>query len=307
MLARSIVFVILVGTLTPTQSAWSGVPASEAPSPSPTVYQSFVPGPQPSRSARPPTGFDVSRIGHRQVDRGMNFYSPKDEQLLGNKLAALVDHSSNLITDPLVTEYIDRIEQMVSNNSDTHFPIKVKIVKDVEANAYSLPGFIYLPGGLILMMENEAQLVAVLSHETAHVAARHMTRILTQQKIWKWSPVFAGGPVGYLLGRKVSPFFLMRTVRRVESDADLLGLQYDYASGYDPTEFVSLIKNLSSNEEKPSFVERFSDSHPPAEVRIARAQQYIRNNFPVRDKEVVDTGEFQEVKARVNMLMAVSD
>jgi predicted Zn-dependent protease len=271
------------------------------------VHDVSVLGPEASERVRPPVRFDVSLIGHRQVSHGMNFYSQEDEELLGHELAAFIEKHSDLITDHFITKYIDGLEQSISDNSDIRTPIKVKIVKDVEANAYSVPGFIYLEAGLILAAENEAQLVAALSHETAHIAGRHLTKLATQQRMWKWSSLAAGGPVGYLIGRKASPFLLLRMLRNLELEADVLGLQYEYASGYDPAEFVNLVKNLSSDEERPSLIERASDSHPPAEVRIAQAQWCIRMYLPTRDRSMVDTSEFQEVKDRVSMLMVSNE
>jgi beta-barrel assembly-enhancing protease len=153
--------------------------------------------------------------------------------------------------------------------------------------------------GLILAIDNEAQLVAALSHESAHIAERHFTRLVTQQRVWKWSLLIAGGPLGYLLNRKTTPIVLARSLRRSELEADLLGLQYQYASGYDPTEFINLIRNLSDEQEKPSVVERVNESHPPAAVRIHRAQVCIGKYLPARAEAVVDTSQFQEFKTRV--------
>ena len=260
-------------------------------------------GQRPSLSPR----FDVALIGHRQVDHGLNLYSMKDEELLGNRLATLVEHDSELITDASVTQYIDRLEQTISRNSDIRTPLKVKVVRDVEVNAYSVPGFIYIESGLIIEAENEAQLVAALSHETAHVAGRHLTKFMSEQRFWKWSTILAGGPVGYLFGRKAAPYLLMKISRGFELEADLLGLQYEYASGYDPAEFVNLVKNVSRDDERPSVTERLQNSHPPAEVRIRNAQQYITRYLPPRAQSVVDTSEFQEVKARVRVLLGLTE
>ena len=305
MVARSVFFVILAGTLTAGQAG---------PTPSQmSALVSAIQGSHPSaqdwkQESRLPVRFDISQIGHRRIEHGLNLYSPKEEQLLGNKLARLVEQHSEVISDPSIAEYLQRLEQTISRNSDTHYAIKIKIIKDVEANAYSLPGgFIYVQSGLILAAENEAQLVAAISHEAAHIAGRHATMLVSQQRVWKWSSLLAGGPVGYFFSRKLSPLFLMRTLRKIELEADLLGLQYEYASGYDPTEFVSLIRNLSSDEEKPSLADRLSDSHPPSELRVLRAQECIRKYLPVRSEEIVDTSEFQNVKVRVTAAMNSSN
>lgn len=304
MLASRILFVILTGIFS---TAQCGLVPSPSRIPSKGVQSTHLPDQYSSPKSRPPLLYDVSRIRHQRFAHGINLYSSQDEQLLGNRLATVIEQHSQIISDPLIVKYLRRLEETISRNSDAQSPIKIKVVRDVEVNAYSLPGgFIYVQGGLVLATENEAQLVAALSHEAAHIAGRHFTRLVTQQRVWKWSLLVATGPLGYLLNRKAVPIFLARSLRSAELEADLLGLQNQYASGYDPTEFVNLINNISSEQQKPTFADRVRDSHPPLEVRIRRAQGCIRNYLPPRPEAIVDTSQFQEFKARVTELMGWS-
>ena len=260
-----------------------------------------------SRNAKKPSRnkYDISQIGRRRVDQGLNFYSRQLEQKLGDKLTASIDAHLQLVNDPVVTAYVSRIEERIVQNSDAIAPVTVKIAKDREANAYTLPGdFIYIGAGLILTAENESQLAGALAHETAHVAARHLTKLLSKKRVWKWSFIVAAGPVGFLFERGAMPLLLLRADHNAEFEADLLGLEYQYASGYDPQEFVRLLKNLN-DEKRMSVWDRFSDPHPSMTARIRRVEKAVIQYLPSRTQQVSDTNEFQNIKDRVAVLMDV--
>jgi predicted Zn-dependent protease len=92
--------------------------------------------------------------------------------------------------------------------------------------------------------------------------------------------------------------------RDAEREADLLGIEYEYACGYDPEEFVKFFEKLKlEDKQKHSFIARAFATHPMTTDRIERAQQEIARYLPTRDQYVVDTSEFQTVKARLETLM----
>lgn len=125
-------------------------------------------------------------------------------------------------------------------NSDAKVPFTIKVVDDNEVNAFALPGgFLYVNTGLILATDNEAELAGVMSHEIAHVAARHGTRSLTRRNflnLCTLPAIFVAGPVGIAIqeaGGATLPLEFMKFSRDAEREADLLGMQYAYAKGYD--------------------------------------------------------------------------
>jgi predicted Zn-dependent protease len=86
-----------------------------------------------------PRKYDVSRIGDRGIGGGINFYSLQRESLLGRQLAQEVEQGSRLLTDPVVTEYVNRLGQRLVRNSDAKVPFTIKVLDDDEANAFALP------------------------------------------------------------------------------------------------------------------------------------------------------------------------
>jgi hypothetical protein len=129
--------------------------------------------------------YDISRIGDRGVGKKLNFYSVEKEEALGRELSLEVEQHAKLLSDPVITEYVNRIGQTLVRHSDAQVPFTIKVVDDEQVNAFALPGgFFYVNSGLILAADNEAELAGVMAHEIAHVAARHATRNATKQDIW---------------------------------------------------------------------------------------------------------------------------
>jgi len=254
-----------------------------------------------------PTKYDVSQIGQRNVGSGLDFYSLDREVALGRQLSKEVEQQARLVTDPVVTEYINRIGQNLVRNSDARVPFIIKVLDNDEVNAFALPGgFFYVDSGLILAADNEAELAGVMAHEIAHVAARHATKNMTRAQIWNMASlplIFIGGPVAYAISEAASlavPLGFLKFSRDAEREADLLGLEYDYASGYDPVAFVEFFEKLKVEEKKKqSFVAKAFATHPMNADRIKAAQDEIRKYLPDRDEYVVNTSEFEEVKQRL--------
>ncbi len=123
---------------------------------------------------------DLDAIGNRNVGcgRGLgNWYSLDKQIAMGKQFAQQVEATTKLVTDPVVTEYVNRLGQNLVRNSDSQVPFTIKVVDSDDINAFALPGgFFYVDSGLILAADNEAELAGVMSHEIAHVAACHAAR-----------------------------------------------------------------------------------------------------------------------------------
>jgi predicted Zn-dependent protease len=251
--------------------------------------------------------YDVTLIGHRNIGNGVNFYSIEREIAVGRDLARQVEESSKLVTDPEINEYINRIGQNLVRNSDSRVPFTIKVLDNGEVNAFALPGgFFYVDAGLVLAADSEAELAAVMAHEIAHVAARHATKNMTKQQIWNMASIplmFIGGPAAYAIAEVASiavPLGFLKFSRDAEREADMLGLQYDYAAGYDPQAFVQFFEKLKMEENKKhSKIAKMFSTHPMNSERITAAQVEIRTYLPDRDSYVVDTSDFDAMKARL--------
>ncbi len=264
----------------------------------------------PSHASKLPPKYDVARIGQRDVGNGLDFYSREREIALGQQLAQQVESSARLITDPVITEYVNRIGQNLVRHSDAKVPFTIKVLDTDEVNAFALPGgFFFVNSGLVLAADSEAELAGVMAHEIAHVCARHATKNLTRSQIWSVVSlplIFAGGAAGYMVYEAASlavPLSFMKFSRDAEREADLLGLEYDYSAGYDPHAFVEFFEKLNvEKKKKPNIIAKAFTTHPMNADRIAAAQQEIRKYLPDRPEYIVNTSEFEDVKARLQGL-----
>ncbi|MCZ2148435.1 MAG: M48 family metallopeptidase [Bryobacterales bacterium] len=254
---------------------------------------------------------DPDEIGNRDVGKGVNFYSIEKEIALGKQMAQEVEHEAKIIDDPIVAEYVNRVGQNLVRNSDAKVPFTIKVLDSDEVNAFALPGgFFFVNSGLILKAESEAELAGVMAHEIAHVAARHGTRQATKGEIINYASlplIFMGGWTGYAIQGIASaaiPLGFLKFSRGAESEADMLGLQYMYKTGYDPIAFVDFFEKLESLEKtKPGTMAKVFSTHPLTEDRIAAAQKNIQENLPSRPEYVITTSDFDNAKARLAMLL----
>jgi len=252
---------------------------------------------------------DVSAVGNRDIGgRGMgNWYSTDTEIKMGKMYAMEIEKSTKFITDPVVTEYVNRIGQNIVKNSDCKVPFTIKVIDSDEINAMALPGgFFYVNSGLILNADEEAELAGVMAHETAHVCAHHAVREQTRMNYAQLGTIpliFIGGWTGYGIYEAASigvPITFMRFSREFEAQADYLGVQYMYRAGYDPQAFISFFEKIQALEKrKPGAVAKVFADHPQTPDRILHSQEEIAKILPPRDEYTVTTSEFDDVKARL--------
>jgi len=250
---------------------------------------------------------DPDEIGNRDVGKGVNFYSIEKEIALGKGLAQEVERQAKIVDDPVIAEYVNRLGQNLVRNSDAKVPFTIKVIDTEEVNAFALPGgFFFVNSGLILKADSEAELAGVMAHEIAHVAARHGTRQATRGEIAQLATIpliFMGGWTGYGIRQAASvaiPVGFLSFSRGSESEADLLGLEYMYKSGYDPGAFVDFFEKIQSLEKKkPGTMAKVFSTHPMTEDRITTAQKNIQEYLKERPEYVVTTSEFNNVKTRL--------
>jgi predicted Zn-dependent protease len=221
-----------------------------------------------------------------------------------------VERGARLIEDPIVSEYVNRIGQNLVRHSDARYSFVIKVVRSEEVNAMALPGgFLFINSGLVRAAGTEAELAAAMAHEIAHVAARHYTRHASWEQILSYASiplVFIGGWPGFVIQQGAAagePLALRKLSRDAENEADRLGIQYAYQTGYDPVALVDFLERIprEQNGQHGPFA-RMLASHPPLRSRIRGAQKQIQKNLSPQPQYLVQTSEFQLVKARLTSI-----
>jgi hypothetical protein len=253
---------------------------------------------------------DVSSIGDRSIgQRGLgNWYSTNWEIGVGHQYSDEVIKSSHLITDPVVTEYVNRIGQNIVKNSDAKVPFTIRVIDSDEINAFALPGgFFFVNSGLILAADDESELAGVMAHEISHVIAHHAAREMTRANYMQIASIgpmiFLGGWTGYGVyeAEQIAvPLTFLEFSRTFEAEADYLGVQYMYKAGYDPQGMITMFEKLEALEkQKPGTLAKAFEDHPPTGDRIVNIENEIATILPARPDYVVTTSEFDDVKARL--------
>ncbi len=253
---------------------------------------------------------DVDAIGNRNVGgRGLgDWYSTDTEIKMGKQYAMMVEQTARMVQDPVITEYVNRIGQNLVRNSDAKVPFTIKVIDSDEINAFALPGgFFYVNSGLILAADEEAELAGVMAHEIAHVAARHAMQQMTRAQYANLAtiPLIFVGSWGIYEAASMAinlalPLTFMKFSRNFETEADFLGVQYMYKAGYDPQAFITFFEKIEAkNKKQPGTLAKAFASHPPTPDRIAKTQEEISKILPSRPEYVLDTSEFDSIKARL--------
>jgi len=295
-------------------------PPSQDPSKTPPPAQQQTPPqtgsqPVPQKDTVTPRNSkeDVEAIGNRNVGKGVNLFSLEREIALGKQLAQEVERSSKLIDDPIVTEYVNRVGQNLVRNSDARVPFTIKVIDSDEVNAFALPGgFFYVNSGLILRAQEESELAGVMAHEISHVCARHGTKNATKGELMQLATIplillGPGGWAGYGIYQGVNlaiPVTYLKFSRDAEREADYLGIQYMYKTGYDPNSYVTFFERIQADEKRrPGTIPKVFSTHPPTPERIENTQKEIARILPARQEYIVTTSEFDTVKSRLRNIM----
>jgi predicted Zn-dependent protease len=250
---------------------------------------------------------DPAEIGDRNVSKGLNFYTLDQEMALGKQLSIEVEKQAKIVDDPILSEYINRLGQNLARNSDVTFPITFKLIEADEINAFTLPGgYVFINTGLLELSGNEAELASAIAHEIGHAAARHATRQASRDKLVHMGTLplaILGGPAARVAIDAAAPMALMRFSREFETEADLLGIQYLWKSGYDPTASIDLFEALESTEKRqPGSVSKLFRTHPLTPDRIEKTQKNIDKLLPARAEYVLNTSEYEDIRARLEEL-----
>jgi len=244
-----------------------------------------------------------------QLKPGRNLFSPQQDVELGRQVAQDAEQKLPMLNDSRVDDYLNRLgKKLAANAPGEKYPYQFKCVNDASINAFALPGgFLYVNRGTIEAADNEAELAGVIGHEIGHVALRHGTNQATKQYLAQFPLAILGGVLGSnsfgsILAQMGTAFtlnsVLLKYSRNDERQADLLGAQILYDSGYDPRYLATFFDKLETRQRGSDF---FS-SHPNPENRIQTINAEISRLGPGNAGGTNNSADFRKIQQRLKSL-----
>ncbi len=202
------------------------------------------------------------------------------------------------VADPKVTAYIQEIGRKLVAVTDRKLPYEFTVVNDSKINAWMLPGGkMGINRGLLLKMDNEAELAAVMGHEMTHAAAKHSAKHIQQALLLQGAILAASAAisastddtgeqtVGIIGAQVVGTLLQSKFSRDDESEADHYGMVYMSRAGYDPQAAVTVQQMLfeeSKGQPNNLLTELLAD-HPPSADRVVANKEFA-GKLPVGGK-----------------------
>ena len=221
-------------------------------------------------------------------------YSTRDEINLGKQHYGPLQQAQGgrFKTDPNLAAYVGEVGRRVARKSDrTKLPYEFVVINNSVPNAWALPGGkIGINRGLLIEMENEAELAAVLSHEVVHAAARHGGQALTRNLLFGVAQIaiaLAGRDsrhINYILGGSGLAFQLINRgySRGAEREADFYGMKYMHRAGYDTRAAVTLQQKFLalSKGRRQDWLTGLFATHPPSKERVKNNRKALKKYPP---------------------------
>ena len=200
---------------------------------------------------------------------------------LGAQVAAQIEAQQRLHPNRRLQSYVQRVTETLLPPALEDRPgidYRVKVLDAPrEINAFAvLGGYLYVYSGLLLVLEDEAELAGVLAHEIGHIVGRHSANQLAAHFGMELLANLVLGEDLQLLGQIVSYLGSARFSRDDEREADAFGVRYAIAAGYDPRGLLRFFERLKELEgRRPSDLEKLFASHPPTGERIRSIERLI--------------------------------
>jgi hypothetical protein len=242
-----------------------------------------------------------------QPSSGFDLFSQDEEVAAGKQASAEIPKQLPVLpeSDP-VSVYVNRLgQELASHAPGQKWPYTFRVVNQKEINAFALPGGpVFVNLGTIQAADNEAQLAGVMAHEISHVVQRHGTRSASKQMAAQVPLAILGGFMGrgtlsqmaqMGISFGVGSYFLKNS-RSAESEADLLGTDVMYDTGFDPHQMAVFFAKLA--EEGGSRSPQFLSDHPDPGNRSQAVSKEVAT-LPRKNSYRGNSPEFLQVKQRV--------
>jgi predicted Zn-dependent protease len=226
---------------------------------------------------------------------GLSGLSPAEEAQLGAQSWEKIKSESKIASNPqfktIVGNITNRITK-VAGSEAAAMQWEYEVFENPDPNAFALPGGkVGVNTGLFTVAKNEHQVATVLGHEVRHVTGHHGAQRYQQEAATNAGLQLANMALGNdanskqimsLLGAGAQVGLILPFSREQETEADLIGLEYMAAAGFDPRESVAFWQNMqgAGGGAGPAFL----STHPSGNDRIAKLTQKADELIAQRQK-----------------------
>jgi len=247
-------------------------------------------------------------------DESAAVLSPQDERRIGEDFMRQARAQLDLLDDPELNDYLQDLGRRLTTGVDALPDFHFFLVNNSAINAFAVPGgYIGVHTGLLLAARSEAELAAVLAHETAHITQRHIPRLIAESQRVS-GPALAAILAGILIAASGQPggeaAILLTTAgmaqhelnftRAFEQEADRIGMNILNNAGYDARAMPGFFEQMETlTRQYDNNLPEFLRSHPVTGRRIAESRNHAES-FPVRTNP--DASAFAHMQARLRFL-----
>jgi predicted Zn-dependent protease len=232
--------------------------------------------------------------------KGVSGITIQEEEELANEFIKLILSNYEVITDPLITNYINDIGQkIVSALPPQPFSYHFYVIKEDTYNAFATPaGHIFIHSGLLEAMDNEEELACILAHEISHVMCRHISQKIDRAEKVNYATL-AGIVAGVLLGTAgasaaanavtlgsmaAGQSYALAYGREDERQADQIGLNVLRKAGYNGKGLISTLEKMRSKRWFDSNqIPTYLTTHPASEERMAYIDTWLERHKKTED------------------------
>jgi predicted Zn-dependent protease len=229
-------------------------------------------------------------------------YGSDWENEVGAQMYAPMKQSQGgeFVLDPELTAYVDEVGQRLARRArrDHELDFEFSVLNSSVPNAWALPGGkIVINRGLLVELESEAELAAVLGHEIVHADAAHGARAQTKGMLTQSaaivSMVILGSTIKSQQTREVAmmvpalgaQMLTQKYGRDAERESDEYGMKYMSEAGYDPQGAVELQETFVKLSEgrNQDWLSGLFASHPASRERVENNRKTARTLPPGGD------------------------
>ncbi len=241
---------------------------------------------------------------------GFGKFGIAEEKEMGRKFEVLVRSQLPIVEDPEVSLYVKGIVDKIANAIPPQpFQFTSGVILHNSLNAFAVPGgHVFIFTGLIMQLDNEAELAGIMAHEMAHVTKRHVAERIERGKYLTLATLLAA-VAGVLVGGEgggaimagalgAGQSAMLNYSRMDESEADDIGYQYLIAAGYPPIAMAGGFKKireksaLSGGGSVPTYL----STHPEIGARITSVVAKAQAGPQSLNKRKIDNKHFKRVQ-----------